>query len=71
MAVTRVNTDKASRSFVKEHWTSESKEEIMDLFEQVERCYPEQGYGTRLYDIRQDPTGLLWHAEFSRYTSCD
>lgn len=71
MSVTRINTAKHSRSTVKEHWTSESKQEILDLFEQVERNYPEQGYGTVLTNLKQDPTGMLWHADFSRYTSCD
>ena len=56
---------------VEEHWTSESKDAILQEFERIERNYPLQGYGTSLYNLREDPTGLLWHAEFYRYTSCD
>ena len=71
MAVVRVRKAMILSSLVKEHWTSESKEELMQTFESEERSYPTQGYGTMISDIHQDPTGLLWHADFSRFTSCD
>lgn len=58
-------------SMIREHWTAETETEIRALYEQIERNYPTQGYGTMLMQVREDPTGLLWHAEFSRFTSCD
>lgn len=71
MAVVRTPIKMVVNSIVKEHWTSDTKEELMEVFEGVETNYPTQGYGTMLSNIRQDPTGALWHAEFSRFTSCD
>lgn len=63
---------KTSRSgFINEHWTADTSEDIQRLFEQEQRRYPTRGYGTEIYDVHQDPTGLIWHAEFVRYTSCD
>jgi len=56
---------------IREHWTAETEHELREEFASVERCYPSQGYGTMLTQVKQDPTGLLWHAEFSRWTSCD
>lgn len=71
MAVVRTPVKMALNSLVKEHWTSETKEELMEFFSGVERNYPTQGYGTMISNIHQDPTGALWHADFSRFTSCD
>jgi len=59
------------RSIIKEHWTAETESELRDLYAQIERSYPTQGYGTMIHNVRQDPTGMLWHAEFSRFASCD
>lgn len=70
MSVVRVSKGSSSSS-VREHWTSESKEEIMELFSNEQKNYPTQGYGTILYNVQLDPTGLLYHAEFSRFNSCD
>ena len=67
-----VRTPSLSRSSsIREHWTAETEQELRDLFESIERNYPTQGYGTMLSNVKQDPTGLLWHADFSRWTSCD
>ena len=72
MAVVRTPTKVPfSYAMVKEHWTADTKEELMAFFERVEKSYPSQGYGTMLSNIHQDPTGALWHADFSRFTSCD
>lgn len=71
MSVVRNKVNAFSSSLIKEHWTSESEVELRELFINEERNYPVQGYGTTLYDVRPDPTGLLWHGEFSRFTSCD
>ena len=70
MSVTRIQTSNSS-GMLKEHWVSESEQELQSLYTEIERNYPIQGYGTAIYDIKQDPTGLLWHAEFSRSKSCD
>ncbi len=70
MSVTRVPVNNY-RSIIKEHWTADTESELRDLFAEIERNYPPQGYGTMLYGVKQDPTGLLWHAEFSRGASCD
>lgn len=58
-------------SRVREHWVAHTEQEILDQFETEKINYPEQGYGTMLTDLRADPTGLLYHAEFTRYGSCD
>jgi hypothetical protein len=58
-------------SLIREHWTAETEQELRSLYEKIERNYPKQGYGTTLVQVRPDATGLLWHAEFSRFTSCD
>jgi hypothetical protein len=71
MSVVRTPIKMALFSMIKEHWTSETKEELLMAFEKVESEYPKQGYGTMITNIRQDPTGALWHADFSRFTSCD
>jgi len=71
MAVIRTPIKMALFSMIKEHWTADTKEELLETFESVERSYPTQGYGTMITNIRQDPTGALWHADFSRFTSCD
>ena len=71
MAVIRTPIKIPLSSLVKEHWTSDTKEELIQTFESVERSYPTQGYGTMISNIHQDPTGALWHADFSRFTSCD
>jgi hypothetical protein len=71
MTVIRTPIKMALLSMIKEHWTSESKEELLLAFDQIESEYPTQGYGTTLVNIHQDPTGALWHADFSRFTSCD
>jgi hypothetical protein len=71
MTVVRTPIKLGSISMIKEHWTSENKDELIQTFDRIESEYPQQGYGTMLTDIRQDPTGLLWHAQFSRFTSCD
>lgn len=70
MSVTRIPVNNY-RSIISEHWTAETESELRELFAQVERNYPTPGYGTMIYDVRPDPTGLLWHAEFSRGASCD
>lgn len=68
MSVVRNNFG-STLTVIKEHWTSSSKEELLTLFEEVEKTYPNANYGTSLYNIRRDPTGLIWHAEFYRYVS--
>lgn len=70
MSVVRTSVSGYGNS-IREHWTAETEQELRSLFESVERNYPTQGYGTMLTRVRQDPTGLLWHAEFSRWNSCD
>lgn len=49
-----------------EHWTSDTKEEILKEFDQMLMLYPESKYGSMLAHVRQDPTGMIWHANFSR-----
>ncbi len=71
MTVVRTPIKMALLSMVKEHWTAETKEELLQTFDRIESEYPTQGYGTMITNIRQDPTGALWHAEFSRFTSGD
>ena len=71
MTVVRTPVKMPLMSMIKEHWTSESKDELLMAFDKVESEYPRQGYGTMLVNIHEDPTGLLWHADFSRFTSCD
>lgn len=71
MSVVRNPITTHSRTYIREHWTAETREELVTEFSRVEASYPTQGYGTTLLDVTQDPTGLLWHAKFSRYTSCD
>jgi len=72
MAVTRIQKSISSNvSILSEHWVSETEQEIQSLYTEIERNYPIQGYGTRIYGIKQDATSLLWHAEFSRLLSCD
>jgi hypothetical protein len=71
MPVIRTPIKMALMSMIKEHWTADTKEELIETFESVERSYPKQGYGTMITNIHQDPTGALWHADFSRFTSCD
>jgi hypothetical protein len=71
MAVIRTPIKMHLTSMVKEHWTADTKEELLQTFESVERSYPTQGYGTMITNIRQDPTGALWHADFNRFNSCD
>lgn len=70
MSINRI-VQSGSSSILREHWTADTKEELLELFARMERNYPPQGYGTTIRGIRQDPTGLLWHAQFSRYSSCD
>lgn len=69
MSVTRINVERSNSSVIKEHWTSESKTEIIELFESIEVNFPESEYGTRLSNVKQDPTMLLWHADFTRYSN--
>jgi hypothetical protein len=71
MAVVRNLVKNSYSSIIKEHWTADTHEELAQTLEREKVNYPSEGYGTMLYDIRQDPTGALWHAEFSRFTSCD
>ena len=70
MTVVRIRTSATHRS-VNEHWTSSNREAIDQEFASEQRAYPTGGYGISIRDVRQDPTGLLWHAEFYRMTSCD
>lgn len=71
MSVVRNSITTHSRTYIKEHWTANTREELLSLFEREQSNYPTQGYGTTLLNVREDATGLLWHADFSRYTSCD
>ena len=71
MSVVRTKIPQHTSMQIVEHWTAETRQQLMDLLEAEEGRWPTRGYGTVLYNIKQDPTGVLWHAEFSRYTSCD
>ena len=70
MTVVRIRKQTTERS-VNEHWTSPDREAIDQEFAREQQAYPTGGYGTSIRDVRQDPTGLLWHAEFYRMTGCD
>ena len=71
MTVIRNLRNSYNSGLVREHWTADTREELMVTFTDVERNYPTQGYGTTMSNVHQDPTGLLWHADFSRFNSCD
>ena len=70
MSVVR-NPVRSDAGLIREHWTADSEQELQNLYQQVQGAYPTLGYGTMLYQVKPDPTGLLWHAEFSRFASCD
>ena len=70
MSVVR-NPVRSDAGLIREHWTADSEQELQNLYQQVQGAYPTQGYGTMLYQVKPDATGLLWHAEFSRFASCD
>lgn len=68
--LTKINVRNTEFS-ITQHWTAEELDEMTVEFERIERNYPTPGYGTSLYDVRLDPTGLLWHGTFYRSKSCD
>jgi len=70
MTVVRIVKSKTDFA-VNEHWTAVSKELLEAEFNKELAGYPKLGYGTSMYNVRQDPTGLLYHAEFHRQLSCD
>ena len=70
MALTRI-TVRSGPSSIEEQWVAETKQEMLDALEHEQRRWPPQGYGTDLYRLEQDPTGLLWQGKFVRYLSCD
>lgn len=69
--VVRNRKPKSNLMMVFEHWTANHEHELWEEYQREERCYPQLGYGTMLLGVRQDPTGLVWHADFCRNTSCD
>lgn len=70
MSLTKVNTGTGPYS-INEHWTATTEGELQTEFFYQCRQYHPAGYGTSLRNVKQDPTGLLWHAEFYRSLSCD
>jgi len=70
MTVVRITTHKTN-SGINEHWTAVSKELLNTEFAKELANFPEFGYGTSMTNVRMDPTGMLYHADFYRQLSCD
>ena len=70
MALTRIRIP-SGPSIIIERWVADTKQEMYDAFDLEVAYWSCEGYGTDLYDMRQNPTHFTWHAEFSRYTSCE
>ena len=70
MTVVRIKIRSDDRRLV-ERWTAPSQGQIQAEFDLEQSAFPTAGYGTSIYNLKEDPTGLLWHAEFTRMKSCD
>ena len=70
MTVVRIKIRSDDRRLV-ERWTAPSQSQIQAEFSSEQGAFPTAGYGTAIYNLKEDPTGLLWHAEFTRMKSCD
>lgn len=53
-----------------EHWTAHTEADLLAEFDIELALYPQTSYDTTL-SVRPDPTGLIWHATFSRRSSAE
>ena len=70
MTVVRIKV-KETDFRIEERWTAPTEEAIIEELAREIRRFPTEGYGTGIYNVHSDPTGLLVHATFSRMLSCD
>jgi len=70
MTVVRITTSKTDLG-VNEHWTAVSMELLEAELAREIADGSNLGYIASMYNVRQDPTGLLYHAEVHRQFRCD
>lgn len=65
MTVVKITTSKTDFG-VKEHWTAVSIKLLEEELAKEISDGTELGYITSIHNVRQDPTGMLYHAEVHR-----
>jgi len=66
MSVVKTTVRNGDRSGLEQHWTANSLAELEEAYRDEQVIYPFSMFGTMLYGMRADPTGLLYHATFWR-----